>query len=417
MPWLRLPDETTLQIFRCLSDRDLISAGQTCGKWHSLSQDQSLWKRLISVHYPPQQSLPCGSSAVSSVMSSLDLYRTFKDDVPSVNVQEAKKHSDEVLHVSFSHNGQLVCSTSKDATACLWSVTPDYRLDLIETLMFNVDQAVPFRYTLYSEFNQDDSLLLVCGSINHPQIRGMVYVYDIKQQKFIFRAVNRPYDVYSTWLGTRHFIYGDIVGANPILGGSESVLYCSDVRAKTGNFKVLCRFDNGQGAYVRQMKSMPSVDKTGKHSAGIETELNDHRVFYSKGGSYFCGHQVACCNVTTDTMPQCSHQKEFITSAHSAVQEVAGRVIGLQLSPDNQYIYINCRRFLDIDNQVGWRGPDISEDVEVRAYRTDSLELVQILHGHKCFTPKTGCFFIFLDVSDRYVARSDELNSTSTLIQ
>ena len=396
-----------MHIFAYLLDCDLVSAGQTCKKWQSISLDDCLWRRLLRVRYPPQQSLACDDN--SPTVSCRDAYRTFKYDVPSVNVQEAKHHSDEVLHVSFSHNGRMVCSSSKDATACLWSVTPSYTLDLVETLVFKTDQSVAFQYTLYSEFNSDDSLLLVCGSVDHPHIRGMVNIYDIKQQTFVFRAVNRPYDFYSTWLGSRHFVYGDIEGANMLVGGTHSILYCSDVRGKVGSYKVLGRLNNGNGAHIRQVKSMPlgETDTERTHTDDVNSEGSDYRLLYCKGGSYVCGQQVACCNVTTDNIPQCSQQKEFIASAHSRVCETNARIIGTRLSPDNQFIYANCRSFLDHDEKVGLLGPDISQNVEVRVYRTDSLQQVQVLCGHKCYTPKNRCFIIFLDVSHNYVARSD----------
>ena len=36
--------------------------------------------------------------------------------VPTVLTETLTEHTDEVLHVSFSHNGKLFSTTSKDAT-------------------------------------------------------------------------------------------------------------------------------------------------------------------------------------------------------------------------------------------------------------------------------------------------------------
>jgi hypothetical protein len=213
----------------------------------------------------------------------------------------------------------------------------------------------------------------------------MVNIYDIKQQTIVFRVINRPSDFYSTWLGSRHFVYADIEEA-----GTQSILYCSDVRGRVGSYKILARLENGNGYYIRQIKG------------------SDYHLLYCIGGNPVCGHQVACCNVTTDSIPHCSQHREFITSAHSGSCKTNGRIIGTKLSPDNQFIYVNCRPFLNSGDEMGWVGPDISQNVEIRVYRTDSLQQVQVLCGHQCYTPKNNCFMIFLDVSHNYVASGAE---------
>ncbi|XP_062508287.1 F-box/WD repeat-containing protein 5-like [Corticium candelabrum] len=406
MSWLRIPDEILLKILSYLSEQDLVSLGQVCKRWHVLSQDEYLWKSLLSLHYPYNQPLPSDDSLSRSTPASLDVYRSFRDNVASLNVQVATQHSDEVLHVSFSHNGRLVCSTSKDATACLWSVTTAYTLDLVDTLVFFSDLTLPYKHTVYSEFNQDDTMLLVYGTVDHIPTGGIVYIYDLKQQKFLSHAVTRPLNIFSTWLDSQHFAYGDIMASSLEPGGSESILYCSNARRQAGDYKQLGRFYNRRGTCIRQIRSMPLVDmKAGSSHSNCGS---DYRLFYSKGDTYRCGHQLACCDVTTERLPPISSNREFITSTHKNVCEVNGRVVGLRMSPDNQLIYINCRPFTNTDAHANLLQPDISENAEVRVYRSDSLELVQMLRGHKCYTPKSSCFIIHLDVSESYIASGAE---------
>ena len=42
-------------------------------------------------------------------------YERLYDNVPCVMLKKIEKHVDEVLHVSFSHNGMMFCTCSKDA--------------------------------------------------------------------------------------------------------------------------------------------------------------------------------------------------------------------------------------------------------------------------------------------------------------
>ena len=42
-------------------------------------------------------------------------YERLSDNVPCVELDKIEEHSDEVLHVSFSNNGMMFCTCSKDA--------------------------------------------------------------------------------------------------------------------------------------------------------------------------------------------------------------------------------------------------------------------------------------------------------------
>ena len=41
-------------------------------------------------------------------------YKRLLDESPAVLCEELTKHKDQVLHVSFSHNGEMFATSSKD---------------------------------------------------------------------------------------------------------------------------------------------------------------------------------------------------------------------------------------------------------------------------------------------------------------
>ena len=43
-------------------------------------------------------------------------FRRLKCHVPCIEVQVLREHTDQVLHVSFSHNGKMFATCSKDGT-------------------------------------------------------------------------------------------------------------------------------------------------------------------------------------------------------------------------------------------------------------------------------------------------------------
>lgn len=53
---------------------------------------------------------------VTAAVSWYDEFQRLYDTIPCVEVQALKEHSDQVLHLSFSHSGYLFASCSKDCT-------------------------------------------------------------------------------------------------------------------------------------------------------------------------------------------------------------------------------------------------------------------------------------------------------------
>ncbi|KAK3098109.1 hypothetical protein FSP39_016197 [Pinctada imbricata] len=148
-----IPDSLLLEIFSYLRPRDLVSAAQTCTMWHRVALDESLWKLIVQQQFQIQGCLPPGR------MSWRDEYKRMTRHVPLVKSEVKNDHRDEVLDVTFSHDGCLFCTTSKDSTVKVWQIGYPtkllYRANMLNTHGWNLTQ--------YSVFNKSDTLLCICG--------------------------------------------------------------------------------------------------------------------------------------------------------------------------------------------------------------------------------------------------------------
>lgn len=93
-----------------------------------------------------------------------------------------------------------------------------------------------------------------------------------------------------------------------------------------------------------------------------------------------------------------------------ALIELEGHIIGLCLSPDNRFLYVNSRPWPTncvITNPLD--PPPISQEIDIHVIDLQTLKKVgTMLRAHKAYTPNTECFFIFLDVSENFVGSGSE---------
>lgn len=88
-------------------------------------------------------------------------------------MQVLEVHENEVWHVAFSHNGQLLGSASRDGTAIVWRVKPSGEAVLQHRLQGH-DKPLCFL-----AFSPDDAHLLTCG--NDSVVRGSLPLPDAQQ--------------------------------------------------------------------------------------------------------------------------------------------------------------------------------------------------------------------------------------------
>ncbi|BFZ20638.1 hypothetical protein BsWGS_23677 [Bradybaena similaris] len=90
--------------------------------------------------------------------------------------------------------------------------------------------------------------------------------------------------------------------------------------------------------------------------------------------------------------------------------EMHGHIVGLSLSPDHKYLYVNCRpwpkNYIISDPQ---ESPPLAQEVEISTIDLTTFNFVgPVLRSHKAYTHSDECFFLNLDVSDDYVASGAE---------
>jgi F-box/WD-40 domain protein 5 len=94
-----------------LEAREVLAAGAVCSRWLAASRDGPLWRRLLCRDF----SLTLASTRLRPAADGwLAEYRRLIEDSPCVLASELRGHSDEVLHVSFSHAGDQFVTCSLD---------------------------------------------------------------------------------------------------------------------------------------------------------------------------------------------------------------------------------------------------------------------------------------------------------------
>ncbi|KAG9281867.1 F-box/WD repeat-containing protein 5 [Astyanax mexicanus] len=512
-----LPDSLVLEIFLHLPHAAVLRAGLACRQWFAVSRDEFLWRELFYSYYRIPRTVPRHPAAVS-------WYREFKrlyDCIPCVEVQTLREHHDQVLHLAFSHRGHRFSSCSKDCTVKLWDTEqPDGNISLVHSSSM---RQFNWGYTQFSQFNSDDTLLLVSGVYlgPHHSSSGEIAVISLDNYTLLSRVRNKPYDVFGCWLNETHLISGNLHWIGNMT--SCTVLWLNkafqDIESENVNvvkrlFKIQninastirtvmvahCRrhdtpdllldyeaqsqaraqaqqhgntqqhqpmlFDlgasdseeegheededeeRGEGrcsAYVPHFSS--SGQEQIKQSAGAHDRELEARVarmmgsrrtkapdpslvtpsapgegedktylLFTTGSLTYSPHQIGIKRIMPDQMTTCGpvlgeerSSEEFFDSLDHVI-DIHGHIIGMGLSPDHRYLYVNSRAWpagCIISDPMS--PPPIAEEIDLHVIDLKSLrEERRSLRAHRAFTPNDECFFIFLDVSRDFVASGAE---------
>lgn len=92
--------------------------------------------------------------------------------------------------------------------------------------------------------------------------------------------------------------------------------------------------------------------------------------------------------------------------------DLNGCMIGMTLSPDNRFLYANSRVWPEnCEISDPFDQPPISKGIVIYKIDLETMQIVETsLRGHRGFTPNKKWFFIFLDVSQNFVASGSEDN-------
>ncbi|KAL3865576.1 hypothetical protein ACJMK2_042951 [Sinanodonta woodiana] len=101
------------------------------------------------------------------------------------------------------------------------------------------------------------------------------------------------------------------------------------------------------------------------------------------------------CNEERDTDSKLDH-----------IIDLDGRVVGVCLSEDQRYIFINFRPWMDkVDRAEPRERPHLSPNVEIRVIDLLTFQEKSVKYvGHKGYFPSFMCCLVYLDVSQDYIA-------------
>ncbi|XP_062707413.1 F-box/WD repeat-containing protein 5 isoform X3 [Aedes albopictus] len=203
-PWVFIPEPMFTKIFLYLEPRDMLNAGQTCKRWNKLSRDDYIWRKYFQREFNVDTNIGLKPGAESWRSE----FKRLTDNVPMVMTDVLTNHSHQVLHVSFSHNGKMFATCSKDGFVIVWnSAYPSTIRDSYDM------RKLSWKYTQFSQFNQSDTLLLVSGvHFGSPHsTSGEIAVFTVQNGfRLRCRVTNRPYDIFGTWFSDQHLLSGDL---------------------------------------------------------------------------------------------------------------------------------------------------------------------------------------------------------------
>ncbi|XP_070154179.1 F-box/WD repeat-containing protein 5 [Polyergus mexicanus] len=246
--WYYMPDSILLSIFQYLTPKELTIAGEVCRSWHRVSHDEFLWKYLFYRTYKidPDVGIMPGKT------SWLGEFKRLAYHTPLIETEVLKEHSHQVLHVSFSHNGKMFSTCSKDGYILVWQsqypVTIKYLHDM---------KTFSWKYTQFSQFNCTDTLLLVSGvHFGTPHsTSGEIAVFKVAPGFDLqCRVVNKPYDIFGTWYSERYLLSGNLHWLAHLV--STSVVWLNKANQESASEHVpimtqLFRFYNGNASSIR----------------------------------------------------------------------------------------------------------------------------------------------------------------------
>ncbi|XP_068963631.1 F-box/WD repeat-containing protein 5 isoform X2 [Petaurus breviceps papuanus] len=361
-------------------------------------------------------------------------------------------------------------------------------------------------YTQFSQFNQDDTLLLVSGVFlgPHNSSSGEIAVISLDNFVLLSRVRNKPYDVFGCWLNETNLISGNLHRIGDIT--SCSVLWLNnafqDVESENVNVvKRLFKIQNLNASTIRTVMvadcsrydspdllldagSQPAAvdnapcqvfdlgsdheeddgwvllppetqhlrgskeglrrflddimegrarpvlseqeleSKVAEFLAQSRTkapeasrESNDKKyLIFTTGCLTYSPHQIGIKQILPHQMttagPVLGEERrsdEFFDSLDHVI-DIHGHIIGMGLSPDHRYLYVNSRSWPSgsvVSDPM--QPPPIAEEIDLHVFDLKTMkEVKRALRAHRAYTPNDECFFIFLDVSRDFVASGAE---------
>ncbi|XP_074661844.1 F-box/WD repeat-containing protein 5-like [Tubulanus polymorphus] len=248
-PWQRLPDVILLKVFTFMPMETLLNVSEVCRSWYRVAYDELLWKDLFYRTFKISRKIPRSPGKTLWRHE----YRRLHFHIPKVESEVLSSHKDQVLHVSFSHNGEMFASSSKDGSIKVWDATFPAKLKYSHNL-----KELTWKYTQYSQFNSSDTLLLVSGvHFGSYSTSGEIAVFSLLDNfQLQCRVLNKPYDIFGTWYNNSYLLSGTLYWLGNLSSCSAIWLNKADQAPESEHESVYMRmfkFENENGSSIRTL--------------------------------------------------------------------------------------------------------------------------------------------------------------------
>ncbi|RXG67922.1 F-box/WD repeat-containing protein 5 [Armadillidium vulgare] len=420
--WVTLPDSILLKIFSYLNVAHISVISLVCSSWYRVAQDEFLWKLFFLQDFQINKKKKLAPGKTSWISE----YRRLIEEIPLVECECLEEHYHQVLHVSFSHNGEMFATTSKDGFVVVWASSYP-----AEMLFYKDMKLYSWKYTQFSQFNSTDDLLLVSGvHFGSSSTSGEIAVFNLEDNfKLQCRVLNKPYDIFGTWFNDEYLLSGELKWLGQMVSANIIWLNKANQGLESEHEAILSRmyqFYNINASSIRTLlahgnpPSLPifqSSDKNCPSTFGVSSKDDEETssdpcvkcyqtspeklLIFTTGSKTYSPHQIGGLNYE-------SVKDKFDIIDH--VFDLHGHIIGMNLSPDHRFLYVNSRPWpqnYTIENPL--HPPVIAQEIDIHVIDlVDMKEVGSLLRSHRAYTPNAECFFIFLDVSQDYVASGAE---------
>lgn len=195
---------TELILTKCPASSVCLTA-RSCTGLCQVSQRDTVWAELRLRDEAWQ--LDGGSVPMAGARSR---YQQHRERIPTRRIHQLTGHTDEVLHLAFSHSGDMLCTASRDRSAILWEMGEDLRAAPTMACTLGIDEPV-----VHVSWSPDDSLLVLAThkSMAHvyrkPLVQSLddVYTNTVWPKVATLRSYINVYDLYPVF-GAGYLLYG-----------------------------------------------------------------------------------------------------------------------------------------------------------------------------------------------------------------
>ena len=135
-----------------------------------------------------------------------------------------------------------------------------------------------------------------------------------------------------------------------------------------------------------------------------QTAIEESYLVFVCGDKTYVGHQIGF-----QKMPMTSMEK---TTRPFKILEMNGQIVGMRMSPENNYLYVNVRPWEPDASPDLFHAPKISQHIEGRKINIKTMEIEEgkesIFVGHQGFTATDGAFYLYIDASKNFLASGSE---------